>query len=77
MVQASGDVIQQFAVNINKNKKMRKKVWYLITLARKLYQCGHKYRHNEIKDWESVKQIHEEQASLFEEFCRFFDKLTG
>ena len=77
MVHASGDVIQQFAVNINKNKKMRKKVWYLITLARKLYQCGHKYRHNEIKDWESVKQIHEEQASLFEEFCRLFDKLTG
>lgn len=77
IVEASGDVFKRFAANINQSKKMRKKVWNLISLARKIYQCGHKYRHNDIKDWESVKPIHEKQSSLFDEFCEFFDKLTG
>jgi hypothetical protein len=77
IVEASGEVFQRFAANINESKKMKRNVWHLINLARKLYQCGHKYRHNDIKNWESVKPIHEEQTSLFDEFCEFFDKLTG
>ena len=76
-VQATGDVFQQFAANVTQSKKLKNKVWHLISLARKLYECGHKYRHNDIKGWEDVKTIHEKQASLFDEFCEVFDKLTG
>ena len=76
-VQAIGDVFQQFAANISKIRKPKKKVWKLIKLARKLYECGHKYRHNDIKGWEDVKTIYKEQTSLFDEFCEVFDKLTG
>ena len=76
-VQAIGEVFQQFAANVTKSKKLKKKIWNLINLARKLYECGHKYRHNDIKGWEDVKSIYEEQASLFDEFCEVFDKLTG
>lgn len=76
-VQAIGDVFQQFAANVTKSKKLKNMIWNLINLARKLYACGHKYRHNDIKGWEDVKSIYEEQASLFDEFCEVFDKLTG
>jgi hypothetical protein len=76
-VQAIGDVFQQFAANVTKSKKMKKKIWNLINLARKLYECGHKYRHNDIKGWEDVKTIYEKQASFFDEFCGVFDELTG
>lgn len=76
-VQAIGEVFQQVAANVTKSKKLKKKIWKLIYLARKLYECGHKYRHNDIKGWEDVKSIYEEQASLFDEFCEVFDKLTG
>ena len=76
-VQAIGDVFQQFAANVTECKKPKKKVWKLINLARKLYECGHKYRHNDIKSWEDVKSIYDKQASLFDEFCEVFDKLTG
>lgn len=76
-VQAIGDVFQQFAANITKIKEPGYMLWKLIKLARKLYDCGHKYRHNDVKGWEYVKTIYEEQTSLFDEFCEVFDKLTG
>lgn len=76
-VQAIGDVFQQYAANMTKIKNPKYKVWRLITLARKLYECGHKYRHNDIKGWEDMKTIYQEQASFYDEFCEFFDELTG
>ncbi|MDA8638573.1 hypothetical protein N9L22_02235 [Candidatus Poseidonia alphae] len=77
LVEAKGEVFEQFANNISQGRKMKNKVWYLINMARAIYECGHKYRHNEIKDWNSVKPIFLEQSSSFDEFCIFFDKLTG
>ena len=75
-VQAIDDV-PTICCKCNQKQETEKKIWNLINLARKLYECGHKYRHNDIKGWEDVKSIYEEQASLFDEFCEVFDKLTG
>lgn len=76
LVEASGEVFERFAVNRKQGNKMKRKVWILIDFARKIYESGHKYRHNEIKGWDAVKPIYQQQSALFKEFCELFDKLT-
>ena len=70
---AEGEFFQRFREN---HHQIRGKVWELIKLARKVYEKGHQYRHNQIQDWENIRLMYIEQSALFEEFCDLFDTLT-
>lgn len=72
-IQAGGEYFLRFILNY---QRMRKEVWRFIKISRELYGCGHQYRHNEIRDWSTIKPIYEKQVVLFNEFCDLFDKLT-
>lgn len=73
-VYAGGEYFERFASNIG---SMRREWRNFTDLALKIYECGNKYRHNQVRDWKAVKNIFEKQNNLFNEFCELFDKLTG
>ena len=73
-IPARGDYFLRFTVSFRGNWDNVKR---FIRLARNIYKCGNKYRHNQIRNWGVVKPIYENQVELFNEFCDLFDKLTG
>ena len=72
-IEADGEFFQRFQEN---HRQVRGKVWQLIKIARKVYEKGHEYRHNQIQDWSEIRPLYIEQSALFEEFCGLFDRLT-
>ena len=71
---AKGKYFLSFTVSFRGNWEDVKR---FISLARKIYRNGNKYRHNQIQSWEEVRPIYVNQLELFNEFKGLFDKLAG